>query len=350
MAFDPDGLASPEAGFFGLPAPDGSARIRIIPAPFEGTATFGGGSRRAPDAIRAVSHQLDLYDHRFGRVWEAGIASALAIEGLEALGEECRALAEPILAGRPADASALARIDEIGALVERRVRDAAADALRAGSAPIVVGGEHAVAEGAIRAAAEDAGPVGVLQIDAHMDLRRAYAGMARSHASVMRNVADSIAGADRLVQVGVRDYAEGERRFAESRADRVAVFYDADLWSARDAGASWASLCERIIEPLGERVHVTFDIDGLDPSLCPGTGTPVPGGLSFHAACELLARLARSGRRVVSADLVEVAPRPGDDWDATVGARALYALCGAVAVSNGWVTAPARADRAPGPT
>ena len=115
------------------------------------------------------------------------------------------------------------------------------------------------------------------------------------------------------------------------RARGVRVWHDAALAWSLSGGVSWRSLVAEILAPLPERVWVSFDIDGLDPSLCPHTGTPVPGGLSWHQATTLLRALASSGRRIVGFDLCEVAPGPGpagESWDAIVGARLLYKLAG----------------------
>jgi agmatinase len=168
----------------------------------------------------------------------------------------------------------------------------------------------------------------VRQVDAHADLRHGYEGFAYSHASIMDNVLREADGLGRLVQVGIRDLSEGEmQRAAED--ERIVLHHDL-AWKKRLArGESFLSLCEEAIGALPDLVHVSFDIDGLDPKLCPHTGTPVPGGLDFHEACLLLQAVVESGRRIVGFDLTEVTPGPeGDEWDANVGARVLYKLCG----------------------
>jgi agmatinase len=136
-------------------------------------------------------------------------------------------------------------------------------------------------------------------------------------------------GVTRLVQVGVRDFCEEEAQRIDESAGRIVTFFDADLQARLAAGEPWAALVEEMLAPLPRTVYLSFDIDGLDPALCPHTGTPVPGGLNFAQACFLLRALAQSGRRLVGFDLVEVAPGPdGDEWDGNVGARLLYKLIG----------------------
>jgi agmatinase len=166
-------------------------------------------------------------------------------------------------------------------------------------------------------------------VDAHADLRDAFEGFAYSHASVLRNVAERCPGVARIVQVGLRDLSEEEHAYAAASGGRVVQFHDADLARARFEGETWASQVARVVAPLPRDVYVTFDIDALDPTLCPHTGTPVPGGLSFQQAAFLVGAIVRGGRRLVGFDLVEVAPDPaGGEWDGNVGARLLYKLAG----------------------
>lgn len=344
MNFDPDDITSVVDGLFGLPSDPNTARVLVIPAPFDGTATYAVGAADGPGAILAASNQIDLFDLQFGRVYESGIAMADEIEGLRKKSRRVRALADPILQRGSVTKDDSATIDEINqvcATVEKAVHGAASAALGAGQIPALLGGEHSLSQGAIRACAEWSrahgdGKLGLLQIDAHMDLHPAYASMVYSHASIIRNSLEMFEGVSTLVQVGIRDVAEREVNYMRDSAGRIRTFFDLDLARRLDEGASWKRLCDEIIEPLPRDVYVTFDIDGLDPSLCPHTGTPVPGGLSFSQACVLLETLARSGRRIIGFDLVEVAPSPGraGDWDANVGARILYKLCGAAITSN----------------
>jgi agmatinase len=169
----------------------------------------------------------------------------------------------------------------------------------------------------------------VLHLDAHADLRDAYEGFADSHASIFHNVAERLPGVARIVQVGVRDVSEDEWEYAAGSGGRVVIHHDALLAQARLDGETWGAQVQRIVADLPADVYLSFDIDGLDPALCPHTGTPVPGGLSFHQACALISGVVRSGRRIVGFDLVEVAPGPdGDEWDGNVGARLLYKMIG----------------------
>jgi agmatinase len=201
--------------------------------------------------------------------------------------------------------------------------------LEAGRLPVILGGDHSTALAGIRACAEHRGQLGVLQIDAHMDFREAYQGFTNSHASIMFNALQSLPAMSHVVQVGIRDCSSTERRVGEMHP-RVRTYFDDDIADRLAEGERWRDLCREIVGYLPERVYITFDIDGLDPALCPTTGTPVPGGLSFQQASVLLHTLAESGKHVVGCDLVEVGPGrgDGDEFDANVGARVLYRLLG----------------------
>ncbi|HBS29910.1 MAG TPA: arginase [Phycisphaerales bacterium] len=342
--FNPDDAARPGAGVFGLPHSREEAGIILIPVPFDATTSYGGGASAGPNAIRAASAQVDLYDHHFGRVYERGIFMEPVDRGIAALSARARALAAPIIAkggAEPGDEGALREVDSACERMNEFVHERAARALAEGKVPGVVGGDHSTPFGAIRACAEQAGDavgdgIGVLQVDAHMDLRVAFEGFAWSHASIMWNVLERIPGVKRLVQVGIRDFGEGEMAYAREAGGRVTSHFDADLFARLDDGDRWADMCRGMLDGMPRRVFVSFDIDGLDPALCPHTGTPVPGGLSFNGAAMLLKMLMESGRTVVGFDLNEVCPAPGglNEWDANVGARILYKLCGCAANSS----------------
>ncbi len=180
-------------------------------------------------------------------------------------------------------------------------------------------------------------------------------GFRDSHASIMRNAADRIPGITRIVQVGIRDFCEEELDYIRAPGSRFEVFFDQAIHSARHSGRSFADISARIIRNLPEKVWVSFDIDGLDPRYCPHTGTPVPGGLDYQEAVLILRMLARSGRRIIGFDVVEVAPplnaegfpieplQASDEWDANVGMRLVYKLSAFALASWGrakWQTPP----------
>jgi agmatinase len=165
-----------------------------------------------------------------------------------------------------------------------------------------------------------------------MDLRKAYQGFSYSHASIMYN-ALKLPGVARLVQVGIRDYCDEELEVVKRAMGRVVTYFDDDIKAQLYEGKTWSAICERIVADLPENVYISFDIDGLNPMLCPNTGTPVPGGLDFNMVTYLLKKLVTTGHKIISFDLNEVSPGT-TDWDANVGARLLYQLCTWMGVSN----------------
>jgi agmatinase len=225
--------------------------------------------------------------------------------------------------------AAARRVDVLSAELNDWLHHETTTWLEQGKLVGVVGGDHASPFGAIQAISERHPGMGVLHLDAHADLRDAYEGFTWSHASIMHNVVTRLARVARLVQVGIRDLGSAEHAMIQGSGGRIVTFFDAELAARRFTGETWTTQCARIVDHLPHEVYLSWDIDGLDPTLCPHTGTPVPGGLSFAMACHLLRVLVESGRRVVGFDLNEVAPGPdGDEWDGNVGARLLYKLIG----------------------
>lgn len=316
--FDPDGPAS--GGLFGLPHTPDTARVRVLPVPVEATTSSGGGTSRAWEPILRASWQVDLCDPQTGDPYRAGIAMEPLDPEFERLDQSARAVVEQARSG---DAVALATVDAAGARTADKVQAWTETVFQAGQIPAILGGDHSVPLGAFRAATARHPGLGILHIDAHFDLRDAYEGFTYSHASIFFN-ALGLDGLSTLVQVGLRDYGARELRLAQDDP-RVHAWTDQAIADHLHEGRSFRALCEAIIAPLPPVVWISFDIDGLDPSLCPHTGTPVPGGLGWRETLTLLETLGRSGRTIVGFDLCEV----GDDpWDANVGARVLYKLAG----------------------
>jgi agmatinase len=238
--------------------------------------------------------------------------------------------------GDPALTAAAASVDAYMERMNGWVRATAELLLSRGKIVGTLGGDHSVSFGAIEAHARKYPGLGLLHVDAHADLREAFEGFAWSHASILNNVMARIPAVSRLVQVGIRDLCEEEADLIARSKGRIQTHFDAELAEARFAGETWAAQVQRMIGPLPKDVYVTFDIDGLDPGLCPHTGTKVPGGLSFQMATSLIAAVARSGRRIVGFDLTEVVPaKDGSEWDENVGARILYKLIGWTLKSRG---------------
>ncbi len=263
-------------------------RLHVIPAPFEASVSYGGGTANGPAAILAASSQLELWDGQ-GEPARAGIHTRAAID--------CSGTAEAVLA---------------------RIETAVGQTLDAGALPVLLGGEHTVTLGALAALHRTLGsaqPFGVVQFDAHADLRDSYQDSRLSHACVMRRALDL--GLP-LFQIGVRALCRDEHDLREALAIGRIDGPDLPLAPPRTP----------VLPPdFPPRIYVTFDVDGLDPALMPSTGTPVPGGLSWHQAMWLLDNITR-GRTLVGCDVVELAPIPGLHGPDFTAARLAYALMG----------------------
>lgn len=316
---DPDAPAD-EGGLFGLPHPPDDASVVVLPVPFEPTASSGHGTADAPPAVLEASYQVDLSDPETGEPWRQGIALADEAPWMRDLNERCLALAAR---AREGDEEALAQVNAASDRVTDHVEAFTAAVLDDGRIPGILGGDHSVPLGAFRAATARYPGMGILHVDAHADLRVAYEGFTQSHASIFYN-ALQLPGLEALVQVGLRDLGRKERALAAAD-DRVHWFTEQTLMAHEHSGRGFGELADAIVGCLPKHVWISFDIDGLDPALCPGTGTPVPGGLSWREAMGLLSALGRSGRHIVGFDLCEVG---SSSWDANVGARLLYKLSG----------------------
>ncbi len=324
--FDPDAPGVAGDQLFGLPHTPDDATVVVVPVPFEATTSYGRGTANAPRRILEASQQVELNDPQTGEPWRQGIAMLPIDPGIEALNAEACRLAEPIVragGATPETEADLKRVNAIGEEVNRWLYDRTRAIFDRGAIPATLGGDHSVSFGAIQAAVERHPGLGILHIDAHADLREAYEGFTWSHASIFYNVHERIPRLGHIVQVGLRDISTREAERIE-RWSNLTAFTDHEIAWELAAGEPWMRVAARIVRPLPQKVWVSFDVDGLEPSLCPATGTPVPGGLRWREVMLLLQLLAQD-RQIVGFDLVEV----GDaEWDANVGARLLYKLAG----------------------
>jgi agmatinase len=323
--------------FLRLPTARTDARVVLVGVPFDATTSYRPGTAHGPLAVLEASAQVDLEDLRLGRICDRGIVME-PIEGwIAELSSAVRPDAEVLIEVEgepPVDEDARGRVNAASERLRAYVRERVAEILSEGKTPGLVGGEHSVPLGAIEACARHAGEIGILQVDAHMDLRDAYCGLAHSHASIMRNALTMVPGVKALAQIGIRDYCREELEFAHSARDTlgkpVTTVFGEDISDTGGDPVLFKNLVERALETLPDTIYVTFDIDALEVYLCPNTGTPVPGGLSFSQAAAIIKAVIDSGKKVVGFDLVEVAPDPDPgvrSIDAVVGARVLYKMC-----------------------
>ena len=332
--FDPNGSALPDSGIFGLPHSLEEANTVIIPAPWEATVSYGSGASDGPSSMLLASKYVELFDKELGNFYENGIAMPKEPTALKKANIRAKNIATKLIEADPKKISLQRQKDmfaEVNRLCEYMndyVFIQTNNYLRAGKIVGLAGGEHSVSLGCIRAHIKKYPKMGILQIDAHADLRESFEGFTYSHASIMFNVLKEVKPS-RLVQVGVRDYCEEEYSRIQQSHGRVVTFFDRDL--IEGSTKTWSHTCERVVAQLPSEVYISLDVDGLDPVNCPNTGTPVPGGLTYKEVILLIKKLADSGRKIVGFDLVEVAPynaKDPHDWNANVGAHLLYQLAG----------------------
>lgn len=343
QSFNPNDVGKKGANIFGLPFTVNEARVVVVPVPWEVTVSYGGGTARGPKAIYNASMQVDLYDPYLPNAWKLGIAMDSISTVLTTQSNKLRKRAEryiDLLASgkdyrKNPQMKKIRR--EINAACEsmiQYVKKVTSTHLEAGKMVALLGGDHSTPLGFLHALAERYSAFGILQLDAHADLRDSYEGFTYSHASIMFNVLKEIPSVKKIVQAGIRDYCEEEVNVINASNGRVVTYFDKQMKHALFEGKSSGELHREIINHLPRQVYISFDIDGLDPKLCPNTGTPVPGGFEFEEALHLIQAVVESGRTIIGFDINEVSPG-NDEWDANVGSRLLYRMINMMAVSNG---------------
>jgi agmatinase len=268
------------------------ARVLIWPVPFEKTVSYGAGTGEGPAAIIEASRNMELYDEEIGAE-----TAEIGIHTLEPIDTECEA-------------------EQMMRALETR----AGELLATRKFTCMLGGEHSITGPVVRAFHKKFPKLSVLQIDAHADLRDSYDGTPHSHASAMRRVVEVCPA----VQVGIRSLSAEEARAIPSLPTKI--FYAKDI-------AGRTGWIEKAIDGLTEDVYLTIDIDGLDPSLVPSTGTPEPGGLMWYETLALIRALA-SERNVVGMDLVELCKSPAGNAPSFLAAKLIYKTLGYIFRKN----------------
>ncbi len=329
--FDPNGVGLKNGNFIGLPFTEENAEVILFPVPWDVTVSYDEGTALAPNAILEASSQLDLFDLDVKEAWKKGIffqkVNAAVLERRDVLRPKATEYIDFLENGGDISSHSEMKklLDEINTECEALnffVYREAKRLLSAGKIVGLIGGDHSTPLGYLKALSEKYSEFGVLQIDAHLDLRIAYEGFAYSHASIFNN-ALQFSALKKLVQVGIRDCCEEEVELV-GNDERVKVFFDQQLKEEQFVGANWNSQCDDIIADLPGNVYISFDVDGLDPKLCPSTGTPVPGGLEFNQVSFLFKKVVESGRKIIGFDVCETG---NAEWDANVAARIIYKLC-----------------------
>lgn len=341
-AYDPSDLGLDNGNLFGLPFTTEESEVIVLPMPWEVTVSYRDGTAAGPETMFECSQQVDLYDPDIVDAWKMGISMEPIPAEWQKKNDELRKKAEHCIdhlvqGGHPTDALVAplyAEINAAGEALNKYIYERSSFFLDQGKAVCVAGGEHSVSQGLIQALSERHEKFSILHIDAHADLRQAYEGFEYSHASIMYN-AQKLSQVDQMVLVGIRDFSEQEANRMKDSGGRLLPFEDRTLKRRSYRGETWEQICRDIVKPLSDKVYISFDIDALDPSLCPHTGTPVPGGLEFEQVFFMIEMLLEQNKTIIGFDLCEVAPGVSDDWDSIVGVRALYRLANLMAVSQG---------------
>lgn len=287
-------LTGVKKAFLGFQEEFEKADTVVVPVPFDSTTSYGSGTRFGPSAIIDASTQVELYDIELGK----NICDDVTVHTLDEL---------RIHKGSPEK-------------TVKNVEKAVSLIVKAGKRPVVLGGEHSITAGAVAGLGEK--DFSVLQIDAHADLRDSYEGTRFSHASAMRRVRDVTKS---TVQVGVRSLCDEEAEYIEKEDPQI-FFADDLVRNRRNDGLAAADLT-RMVSKLKDKVYVTVDIDGFDPSLVPGTGTPEPGGLLWNDVLSIM-RAVGKGKEILGFDVVEVMPTPPLRTSEFIAAKLTYKMMG----------------------
>ncbi len=290
----------PPENFLGLPPEDSqydAAGVLVLPIPYEGTVSYGHGTGHGPAAILRASTQVELYDREFGRepVFDYGIHTLPYLA--------------PDLSGPEATV--------------KTIEAAVAEYAATGKLVVGLGGEHTVSVGFGRGLRAALGDFTIVQIDAHADLRNDYEGTPYSHACVARRLNDIAP----IIQFGIRSISQEEADCIQANPDKLTVFFADDIHAGNDHLARLAEMVQ------GKNVYLTVDVDGLDPSLIPATGTPEPDGLSWRQTLDIIRTLTQHAR-VIGFDVVELAPNPTSHSSDFITAKLVYKIMNLVMASR----------------
>ncbi|MGL5804534.1 MAG: agmatinase family protein, partial [Xenococcaceae cyanobacterium] len=309
--YNPSGVGQVNGNLYGLPFDRDSANLIVIGVPWEVTVSYGAGTANAPQQILDASPQLDLFDFDNPDGWKQGIFMMEIPQDIIEKNQYYRDLAAKIidrleqgksLTDTPDLTPTLEEINRACDRVNKWLYNTCQQAIADGKKVAVIGGDHSSPLGYFQALATNYPDYGILHIDAHADLRDAYESFEFSHASIMFN-AMKIPQISKLVQVGLRDICHEEVQTIDRSNGRIVAYYDSAIQQKLYSGETWIDVCREIIAHLPEYVHISFDVDGLDPKLCPHTGTPVPGGLELEQAYCLFRELINSNRKIIGFDL-----------------------------------------------
>jgi agmatinase len=341
-SFDPNAVSNPNNGIFGLPFTQETSGLVLLPVPWEVTVSNIPGTSRAPEHILNASLQIDIFEKEVQPMWKNGFFMEKTDKKLLTKNDYLRKEAELYISfiaqgedleGNKFMSKTLKEVNEGCAFMNDWVFAKTKELLQSKKTVGLVGGDHSTAFGFIKALASLYPDFGILQIDAHCDLRVAYQGFSYSHASIMHNVLESTPEVTKLVQLGIRDYCENEWNYITQNNNRIKVFADQEIKEQLFEGKTWKNITEEIVAQLPQIIYISFDVDGLLPSLCPHTGTPVPGGLDTDQLFYLFKKIQESGRKLIGFDLSETGTSI-NGFDENIASRILLKLCNFLTASQ----------------
>ncbi len=322
--FDPNSASSYLDGIFGLPCTYEDSQVIYLPIPWDATTSYLDGTSQGPQAILEASDQIDFFDLQYTDLYKQGLYMLPIEKSIIDLNKSTREQALKII-NNQGDQQNINFVNKNSEVLNDHVYQKTLKILEDEKTSILIGGDHSTPFGHIKAYSEKFEEFGILHIDAHSDTRKAYLGFKHSHASIMYNCLSEIKSISSLVQVGIRDFCEEEYNYINKK-NKIHCFFDESIKNHQLKGLPFDTIARDIISKLPNDVYISIDIDGLDPKYCPNTGTPVPGGLEYYELLFLINEIIRTKRRIIGADLVEVAPNKDNEWDANVGMRLLYKL------------------------
>jgi agmatinase len=278
--------------------------------------------------------QVDLFDSEYKNSWKKGIFMPAVDKKLllknDFLRKENELYLNFIKTGEKIETNkfmckTLKEVNEGCKMMNEWVYEKTKILLDNGKKVGLLGGDHSTAFGFIKALSEKNESFGILQIDAHCDLRKSYEGLTYSHGSVMYNILESFPQITKLMQLGVRDYCESEWDYICNSEFKVTTYFERELKERLYEGQTWQQITDEIVAQLPENIYISYDIDGLDEKLCPHTGTPVPGGFDMEQVNYIFKKITTSGKKIIGFDLSETGISP-DGWDENVSARILFKL------------------------
>jgi agmatinase len=321
-----------ETNLFKLPVTAAEASLVIIPVPWAVTMPFHGNASFAPYSILKASRQMELFDKNFLDK-KLDVCMLPIHYDWTMLSKQLRDSINEYVTNTnfsnktyQLNKELISKVNNCAYALKETIKGKALKYIKKGKIVSLLGGDHSTPLGLIEALSESVEEFSILHIDAQPSLNKTLNGFDYSHASIMYNSL-KLKSVKNIVQVGIRDYTQEDYEFIKNSANKIKTFWHQDVTNELFSGKPWSKICDDISSHLCSKVYLSIDIDGLNPSLCPGTGMPVPGGLEFDQLIKLIETILLSNKEIIGFDLCEVGASESSDWDTLVATRLLHKLC-----------------------